>query len=166
MIDLKDYIAFRELLAIHESSGRYGVVNQFGFLGRYQFGKMRLTDLGLIDITGWRWGLYDEKFLRDSKLQDATFAVHVAQHLRTIDRRYASKMGAEIAGIPLTASGLVAAAHLVGMGAVAQMIRTGNIPQDANGTTAIQYMKWMGGKDLPRNLPLDLTPFMLEWLKK
>ena len=56
----------------------------------------------------------------------------------------------EIITVEITASGLLAAAHLVGTGqrGLAGMFETGVIPVDGNGTPATAYMGNYGGYDL------------------
>ena len=147
---------FREAFGDRESSDRYDIVNEYGYLGRYQFGKLRLIDLGLMNRAGWLYGLDEDKFLKNAALQNAAFVAHVADHLRNIDRRYQTKYGMLIEGIAATPSGLVAAAHLVGLGGVNKMIRTGIAPQDGNGVKATEYLDLFANYDLPRDMPLTI----------
>lgn len=140
-----------------ESSNRYEVVNDYGYLGKYQFGGERLIDLGLKTRAGWLWGMDDERFLANAALQEATFVAHVARHLADIDRRYSTKYGMMIDGIAITASGLVAAAHLVGLGGVNKMIRTGTVPMDGNKVEATEYLELFADYDLPRDMPRNIS---------
>lgn len=50
-------------------------------------------------------------------------------------------VGSEFEGEVVTKEGLIAAAHLVGAGAVNKMLKTGEVPEDANGTKAVEYLK-------------------------
>lgn len=140
-------------MAMRESSGRYDCVNQFGFLGRYQFGKMRLIDLGLIDamMQQWRFGLTDELFLASPELQDAAFDVHVAKHASVIRIRYAGRFNEYI-----TLSGCVAVAHLVGLGGLSKWMR-GVDQKDGLGTTASEYATTFKGYDIPMGLPRAIS---------
>ena len=45
----KSYTGFKEAVAFKESRGDYGVINQFGYLGKYQFGKGTLALIGIRD---------------------------------------------------------------------------------------------------------------------
>jgi len=56
-------------------------------------------------------------------------------------------VGTEISGIKITESGLLAAAHLVGIGGLKKALESGDLTsvKDGNGTTAASYMKWFGG---------------------
>ena len=149
------FIEFREALGMLESSGNYSCYKAEGpYFGKYQFGPARLQDLGLRDPDReWVIGLSDVKFLANSALQDATFVAHVARHLDAIYRRYAAKFGSDLSGVTVTPSGLVGAAHLVGLGAVNRMLRTGIIPADGNGTRATKYMRILGDYDIPLEMP-------------
>jgi hypothetical protein len=154
---------FREALAWQESRGEYGVVNRFGYLGRYQFGKARLIDLGLMDANGkWIFGLNKNRFLASKALQEATFVAHVARLISIIDRRYPQHFGALIDGVRVTPSGIMAACHLVGLGAVNTMMRKGTRPQDANGTTALRYMCIFEGYDIPRDMPMTIPQEIID----
>lgn len=42
----KGYEAFLLALGLRESSGRYDVVNPYGYLGKYQMGEAALIDAG------------------------------------------------------------------------------------------------------------------------
>ena len=148
---------FREALAIHESSNNYSCYKPKGpYFGKYQFGRARLIDLGLRDGDDWVFPLTSEKFLRNSILQEAAFTAHVARYLDSIYRRYETKFGLFIDGVKITPSGLVAAAHLVGLGSVNSMIRTGTRPVDGNGTGAVDYLCWMGDYDIPRDMSMTI----------
>ena len=45
-IIIKDHNKFLEDIGFRESSGNYKAVNQFGYLGKYQFGRKTLNSLG------------------------------------------------------------------------------------------------------------------------
>lgn len=157
------FIEFRERLAYFESRGRYEIYKLRGpYLGKYQFGIARLIDLELIDRNRkWFPPMNKERFLKNHELQEAAFVAHVARHLDAINRRYKKWFGKTIDDVVVTPSGLVAAAHLVGLGGLNQMLRSGTRPADANGTTALQYMEWMGGYDLPTDLPTTIDPALV-----
>ena len=154
---------FREALAWQESRGQYNIVTRFGYLGRYQFGTARLIDLGLMDAKGkWIFGLNKNRFLASAELQEAAFIAHVARLISIIDRRYPQHVGTLIDGVCITPSGIVAASHLVGLGAVNTMLRKGTRPKDANGTTAIRYMCIFEGYDIPRDMPMTIPQDVID----
>ena len=43
----KTFIGFKEALAYRESRGNYTIVNRFGYMGKYQFGKRALHFYGV-----------------------------------------------------------------------------------------------------------------------
>jgi len=130
----KDYIGFKEALAFKESQGKYGVVNKFGYLGKYQFGK------GTLDLVG----IKDSKnFLKNPALQERAFYANLCRNkwiLRREIKRFSSKW---IRGTLITESGILAAAHLVGPGAVKKYLRSygQNSFEDAFGTTVVDYLR-------------------------
>ena len=44
-----NFLGFKEALAFKESQGRYNVVNKYGYMGKYQFGKGTLALVGVYD---------------------------------------------------------------------------------------------------------------------
>ena len=68
-------------------------------------------------------------------VQPTTFNGHLQDSSQTIS-------------VQVTASGLLAAGHLVGTRSLAGMFDTGVIPVDGNGTAATTYMNNYGGYDL------------------
>ena len=69
-------------------------------------------------------GVYNpDRFIKDSKLQEAAFSAYTARNkwiLRRDIKRYA---GRTIAGVRVTESGILAAAHLAGPGNVKKAIK-------------------------------------------
>ena len=45
-ISYKTFSAFKYAIGYKESTNNYKAVNRFGYLGRYQFGKIALQDIG------------------------------------------------------------------------------------------------------------------------
>ena len=155
-------------------------VNEFGFLGFYQFGKPRLWDLGL-SIDGWkpRWWspqrlkqykvyiISEIEFLLNSDLQDTIFRAHIQDLRKQIQKKYSKHYGCEtwdiwgmndltvLSGgvamskpnIIITESGLVAGAHLKGLGGVKQFLK-GNDNVDALGTKISEYIEKFAGYEL------------------
>ncbi len=151
---------FRVALGQRESSNRYDCVNAYGFLGRWQFGMMRLKDLGLMESDGrWKPGLSQQAFLANPALQDACFEAHVARHMRTVGMRFSFALntprGTKEDPWDLTLSGCVGVAHLLGIGGLASWL-SGKSPTDAFGTTAAEYAKLFSGYNLPPDLKLEV----------
>ena len=139
-IKIKGHTAFLTALGHRESGNRYHVVNRFGYMGKYQFGKSTLKTLK-IKVT-------KEEFLNNPDLQEEAMRkllIYNKKHLK----KYIDKFdGQVINGILITESGLLAAAHLGGAGSVKKWFRTGKIKQDGNGVKITQYMEQFSGYSL------------------
>jgi hypothetical protein len=136
----KSYLAFKEALGFKESGGDYGVVNDFGYLGKYQFGRGTLKMIGIRDTN---------LFLNTPDLQEAAFYANASRNkwiLRRDIDRFQDKV---ISGIMITESGILAAAHLAGPGNVKKFLRSGGTRSfnDGFGTSIKHYFKKFGGYD-------------------
>ncbi len=138
----KSYLGFKEAVAFKESRGDYGVVNQFGYMGKYQFGKSTL------DLIGVR-GISRNEFLKNPKLQEKAFYAYLSRNKWVLRRDIKWFVGKTMNGVEVTESGILAAAHLGGPNAVKRYLRTGGVEgfADAFGTTVRYYMKRFGGYD-------------------
>lgn len=135
------FIDFKEALAIKESDGDYKTVNSYGYMGKYQFGKGTLKFIGIKNVTD---------FLKNPALQEKAFVAYIQKNkwiLRNEIKRYAGK---KIGGILITESGILAAAHLGGAGAVQDFLRSGGQVSfiDGYGTDIKTYLKKFAGFDL------------------
>ncbi len=137
----KSYIGFKEAIAFRESRGDYGVINKFGYLGKYQFGKSTLDLLGIAD---------SEEFLNDPLLQEQAFLLNSSRNKWVLRRDIKRFSGKWIAGIKITESGILAAAHLAGPGSVKKFLRSGGEEgfSDAMGTSVKSYLKRFSGYDV------------------
>ncbi|WP_317040300.1 peptidoglycan-binding protein LysM [Flavobacterium caeni] len=134
----KYFIAFKEALAFKESQGKYHKVNTLGYLGKYQFGTETLKTIGIHDSL---------TFLNSPKLQEKAFVALLAKNkweLRDEIKQYSGKI---IGGIKITESGLLAAAHLGGVGSVKKFLCSNGARKckDDYGTSVRSYMKMFGG---------------------
>jgi hypothetical protein len=136
----KGFIGFKEALGFKESQGRYGVVNQFGYMGKYQFGKGTLAMIGISN---------SKNFLQDSELQEAAFKANTSRNKWILRKDIKRSTGRYIHGIRVTESGILAAAHLAGAGNVKKYLRSGGSTQfaDGNGVTISYYLKKFSGYD-------------------
>ena len=130
---IRNHNQFLEDLGMRESSGNYKAVNQFGYLGKYQFGRRTLNALGYENVS-------NREFLANGSIQEeAMYAL--LTHNRKILRRTINKYsGKTINGIYITESGILAAAHLAGPGNVKKFFRKGYEFRDGNGTKMTSYM--------------------------
>jgi hypothetical protein len=132
---------WKEALAFKESRGDYEVVNRLGYMGKYQFGKATLRDLGINDSI---------PFLEDAQLQEAIFLKYVKHNYRELAPYIKKYSGRKIGGVVVTESGILAAAHLSGAGGVKKFLSTNGDEgkKDAFGTTIRSYMTKFAGYDL------------------
>ena len=137
---VKDYYAFLDALGHQESGNRYDIVNRFGYMGRYQFGKATLRTIKVkVD---------KETFLNNPQIQDYAMLKLLCYNKNKLQKYIDNFEGQEINGILVTESGLLAAAHLGGQGSVKKWFRTGKVRKDGNGVSITSYMKRFGGYDL------------------
>ena len=128
---------FLEAIGHRESSNNYSVVNEFGYMGRYQFGRATLKGLG-IDVT-------KEEFINDHRLQEKAMHMLLSHNRKKLKRYIKKYEGQIIHGVLITESGVLAAAHLAGQGNVRKFLKNGFVFEDGNGTKMTSYMKQFGG---------------------
>ena len=137
---IKDYYAFLDAIGHQESGNRYDIVNRFGYMGRYQFGKATLRTIKVkVD---------KETFLNNPQIQDYAMLKLLCYNKNKLQKYIDNFEGQEINGILVTESGLLAAAHLGGQGSVKKWFRTGKVRKDGNGVSITSYMKRFGGYNL------------------
>ena len=115
-----DFIGFKEKMGYRESRNNYFITNPYGHVGKYQFGKSALKF----------YGVSQSEFLSSPALQETVFYASLAHNKN-------------FAGITVTESGILAAAHLLGAGSVKSFFKSDGKTEfaDANGTSIINYMK-------------------------
>lgn len=121
-----------------ESSNRYDIVNRWGYMGKYQFGRKTLNALGYKNIS-------NKQFLSNPKLQEEAM-IKLLKHNKHILRKEIRKYcGTQKHGVYITESGLLAAAHLAGPGNVKKWLRRGKRFRDGLGTDLTEYLQLFGG---------------------
>ena len=137
----KSYLGFKEALAFKESGGRYYIINRFGYLGKYQFSKGTLRLVGIRN---------SKDFVKKPALQEKAFFANTSRNKWVLRKYIDWYSGKRIQGIRITESGLLAAAHLVGPGAVKKYLQSNGKEkfEDAFGTSLEDYMKKFAGYDL------------------
>lgn len=132
---------FLEHLAEKESSGDPYVVNTYGYIGKYQFGRAALKEVGCDSVTVG-------KFIKDPSVFPEEVQDKAVVRLMKINRTRIGKLvdqyeGTTINGIEITEAGLLAAAHLAGAGGVKRFLKSGGNynPADGYGTTLTKYLK-------------------------
>jgi len=136
---------FLNAIAKSESSDPTDI-NQYGYIGKYQFGKMALTDLGLddkIDV---------DKFRKNPKIFPERAQDRAMVKLLKINKEYLGDYidkyeGKIISGVKITKSGLLAGSHLVGASDVKKFLDSNGriIPKDGNNVPVTHYIKKFGG---------------------
>ncbi|MFD2908113.1 peptidoglycan-binding protein LysM [Flavobacterium ardleyense] len=137
----KTFAGFAQKMAYRESRGILHLVNPFGYMGKYQFGKSTLRTVGVYDF---------QEFLRNAEWQDKAFKALIARNKWQLRKEIEKYSGKVINGIEITESGLVAAAHLGGAGSVKKYLRSNgrNGFKDGFGTSLSSYMKKFAGYDV------------------
>lgn len=136
----KSYVGFKQAVAIKESQGLYKLVNRFGYMGKYQFGKSALRALGIKD---------SKEFLNNPGLQERAFKALLAKNKWELRKEIHRFDGQIIKGVKITESGLLAAAHLAGAGSVKSFLHSNGKKgfKDGFGTSLKTYIKKFGGYD-------------------
>ena len=141
-IELKtnSHSEFLKAIGFKESGNRYDIVNRFGYMGKYQFGKRTLRGLG--------FKMSREEFLNSPETQEKAMYALLKQNKKSL-RKYIEKYDGKIVhGVLVTESGLLAAAHLGGAGSVKKWFRTGKVRKDGNGVKITTYMERFSGYEL------------------
>ena len=151
-------------LGARESGGNYRAFNKYGYAGKYQMGEAALIDCGYYkkasrnynndwsgEFTG-KDGVFSIKdFLNNPQAQENAQIIFKKRQWGYLKACGADKyIGKIINGYTVTASGLLAAAHLKGAGAVRQYLVSSGVinPKDAFGTSVESYLKKFAGYDV------------------
>ena len=130
---IKGHSNFLHAIGFRESTNNYKAVNQFGYLGKYQFGRKTLNAIGFKDVS-------NREFLSNPSIQEQAMLILLKRNKRTLRREIKKYVGKTINGVYITESGLLAAAHLAGAGNVRKFFRKGYEFYDGNGTKMTSYM--------------------------
>lgn len=131
---------FLNVIGHRESSNRYDIVNRWGYMGKYQFGKSTLKGLGF-DVT-------KKEFLNNPQLQEEAMMALLLHNKEKLQKYIDIFDGKTINGMLITESGILAAAHLGGQGSVKRYFRNGKVFRDGNGTKITSYMNKFSGYDI------------------
>ena len=139
----KSHPAFLNAIGFQESGNKYDVVNRFGYLGRYQFGKRTLRGLG--------FKVSKNEFLENPYLQEQAMLKLLQSNKKYLQKYIDQYEGQIVNGVLVTESGLLAAAHLGGAASVKKWFKTGKVRKDGNGVKITSYMTRFGGYELNLN---------------
>jgi hypothetical protein len=128
---------FLDAIGFKESGNRYDIVNKFGYMGRYQFGRGTLKGLG--------YKVTQEEFLTSPEIQERAMMDLLRHNKKKLQKYIDQYEGEVVHGILITESGILAAAHLGGQGNVKKFFRRGKEFKDGFGTSITSYMEMFGG---------------------
>lgn len=136
----KSFIEFKEALAERESAGEYDIVNSYGYMGKYQFGKSALKTIGIND---------SQEFLDNPAMQEKAFVALLQINKWILRKEILKYQGKRVGGVLITESGILAAAHLGGAGSVQDFLRSNGTVSfsDGYGTNVKHYIKKFAGYD-------------------
>lgn len=137
----KSFAGFALKMAYKESRGILHLVNPYGYMGKYQFGRSTLRTVGVYDF---------QEFLRNAVWQDKAFEALIARNKWELRKEIQKYSGRIINGVEITESGLVAAAHLGGAGSVKKYLRSNgrNGFKDGFGTSLSSYIRKFSNYDI------------------
>ena len=137
----KSFSGFAQKMAYKESRGILHLVNPYGYMGKYQFGRSTLRTVGIYDF---------QEFLRNAEWQDKAFEALIARNKWELRKEIHKYSGRIINGVEITESGLVAAAHLGGAGSVKKYLRSNgrNGFKDGFGTSLSSYIRKFSNYDI------------------
>lgn len=137
----KTFIGFKQAIAFKESRGITTLVNPYGYMGKYQFGKSTLRVVGIYDY---------QEFINNPKLQDKAFKALIAKNKWELRKEIEQYSGRVINGVEITESGLLAAAHLGGAGSVKKYLRSNGKRgfKDGFGTSLRSYISNYASYDI------------------
>lgn len=137
----KSFVGFKEKMGYRESRCNYFLVNNYGYMGKYQFGKTALKFYGVEN---------QEEFLNTPELQEKLFEISISYNKWNLRKEIKKYSGKYISGVLVTESGILAAAHLAGASSVRRFLSSkGSFNfADANGTSVRNYLKSFQGYDL------------------
>jgi uncharacterized protein (TIGR02594 family) len=146
-LSTEQWATYLNRLGEMESGNNYGVVNRLGYCGRWQFGAGALVDAGyvrpgttnrnLLSPAAWtgKDGVNSRAdWLARPDAQDAAMLTYTRAHYNSL-----LEHGELLpTSSPARIVGLLAAAHLMGLGGARHLVN-GTVTQDANGTTTLKY---------------------------
>ncbi|CAM3857073.1 peptidoglycan-binding protein LysM [Flavobacterium cucumis] len=137
----KSFTGFAQKMAYKESRGKLHLVNPYGYMGKYQFGRSTLRAVGIYDF---------QEFLRNAEWQEEAFKALIARNKWELRREIQKYSGRVINGVEITESGLIAAAHLGGAGSVKKYLRSNgrNGFKDGFGTSLSSYIRKFSNYDI------------------
>jgi hypothetical protein len=135
--------SFLNAIGFRESSNRYDIVNRWGYMGKYQFGRSTLKGLGFT--------VTRKEFLSNPQLQEKAMMALLLHNKEKLQKYIDVFDGKTVNGMLITESGILAAAHLGGQGSVKRYFKNGKVFKDGYGTKITSYMDKFSGYDIQLN---------------
>ena len=132
--------SFLNAIGFRESSNRYDIVNRWGYMGKYQFGRSTLKGLGFT--------VTRKEFLSNPQLQEEAMMALLLHNKEKLQKYIDVFDGKTVNGMLITESGILAAAHLGGQGSVKRYFKNGKVFKDGYGTKITSYMEKFSGYDI------------------
>lgn len=151
--------------------------NAYGYIGLFQMGEASLQDAGYYrgdatranDWSGGWTGLggvdsLDEFYESPDTQVQAIVAYHNRLLAQITQFGLDRAIGSTVGGVEVTLSGLVAGAHLVGIGNLQTFINSGGstVPMDGNGVPVSTYIAELGGCAMSSTAPSFATVLSAE----
>ena len=136
-IEINETEMFLNSIGMRESSNRYDVVNGWGYMGKYQFGKRTLKNLG--------YDVSKKEFLNSPHIQEMAMLDLLSHNKKILQSYIDDYSGIVVDGTEITESGILAAAHLAGPGNVKRYFKKGKQFKDGNGTKLTSYLTKFSG---------------------
>jgi hypothetical protein len=140
----RDWEAFKVKLSYFESGHNPLAINTLGYLGLYQFGELAFQDIYGLAEGSTKYNYYKKNIKRwDPRQQDEDLKklyINIVKYFDNYLVKYKSKV---INGIKISPSGMLAAAHLVGVEATKKYLDNlgKHVLEDAYGTNVEKYIK-------------------------
>lgn len=156
-----EYGTFLSVLGECESGNEYDALSYDGqFLGRWQIGVLGLQEVGFIDSSkNWTslaasFGITSkETFLTSESGQDyAVLAYHKKILHYAENMSITSYINTDVNGIVMTFSGMIAAAHALGVGGLHSLIKNGTTGDAGNDSVGLKYMKICSGYNIENTI--------------
>lgn len=127
---------FMNRIAHFESNNDASVTNQYGYMGKYQFSMNTLKQIGF-DVT-------KSEFLNNEDLQDSAMITLMNVNYKALQPIIKKYDGKYYNNILITTSGILAGAHLAGVGGILSYFNPSKYnynTTDLNGATVELYLK-------------------------
>ena len=126
-----------EMAGIENPDGNPAVVNQFGYMGKFQMGTAAFRDIG-VRMSPQRW----KRHPMSEHIQDTMFLRFCALNSLYLEKDIKKYSGKRIKGIRIHEANILAAAH-GGIGRAHQFLISGGRidPKDGNGTRISHYFR-------------------------